>query len=1024
MRLAERAIARPVTTAMVFVSLVTLGTVASRLLPLEMFPDMDRPLVMVQVPYEGATPQEVEERITRPLEESLATMSGIERMRSWSSSNDSRIRLEFDWGQDIPRRVVEAREKVEQVRDELPDDVERVLVRTFSTADEPVLTLRISSQRNLANAYDLLDRHLRRPVQRLPGVASVELQGVEPNEVRIELDSERLEAHGIEMLALRERLQSANFSVSAGDLVQGQRRLLVRADGGIHSLRALRELPINDGGLRLRDVADVTLGPGERDYGRHLHRRYAVGLEVYKERGANLVAVAERVLAEIERIGDSPTMQGIELFFLQNQAEGVVSSLNQLLRAGALGALFAMIVLYFFLRNMATTLMVTLAVPVSLTVALGCMYFLDISLNVLSMMGLMLAVGMLVDNAVVVSESIYRERERRPEQPAAAAGEGARQVAMPVAAGTLTTIIVFLPNIFGAQNNVSVYLYHVAVAICISLVASLIIAQTVIPACAARLKRVRSSRDSGRWIDRLRPGYGRVLAWALSHRWLMSAAIAGVVLSAAIPIRFVPVEMFPETGDRRLFLHYNLHTHYPLERVEKAVDHIEDYLYGNQERFEIRAVYSFFNESGTAQSTILLTDADEASKTAQAVRDAIRADLPKLAIGKPGFERQSRIGGEGVSIALRGPDSERLVTLTRDVARTLEAVPGIADVRSQAGAAERQLAVHINRERSARLGLPPERVAQTLALGVRGSPLQELRTEGRELPVRMMLAESDRNDLGRLQALPLRSASGTRARVGALAEMTQRDVPVSIQRVDRRTRLGIEANLDDITLSEARERIEAVMNQVQLPPGYDWTLGRAFQRSDEALLDMAINILLAVALVYLVMAALFESLLYPASIVSSILFSIIGVYWFFLMTGTAFSLMAMIGILILIGVVVNNGIVLIDHINRLRRDGMAREAAIVQAGQDRLRPILMTVATTVLGLVPLCVSQAQIGGDGPPYFPMARAIVGGLVFSTAISLVLLPAIYVMLDDLRRWARRLAAATRDRGNAAVTQPISF
>jgi len=1023
MKLTHVAIRRPVTTVMFFVSLVVVGAIASRLLPLEQWPDVDVPFIFVQVPYPGSSPEEVERLIVRPLEEVLATMSGIQEMTSRSRSNEGNIFLEFEWGTDITIKSVTAREKIDGVREQLPDDIQRINIFKFSTADSPVLTLRVSSNRDLSDAYDLLDRNVKRPLERLDGVSRVQLYGVDPKEVRIDLLPDRITAHRVNLGELAETLRQANFSVSAGLITAADQRLHVKPIGEFQTIEEIRDLVINQRGLRLGDVAEIVYGTPKRTYGRHLDQSYAVGVDVYKERGANLVAVAERAYAEVDKMADNPLLDGITLFSLDDQAESVRASLRDLGYAGLIGAMLSIMVLYFFIRNLPTTLVVTLSVPISLMITLGFMYFLGISLNILSMMGLMLAVGMLVDNAVVVTENIFRERALHPGNPAKASAVAVDQVAMAVTAGTLTTIIVFVPNIFGEQNNITIFLSHVAVAIVISLLASLLIAQTMIPLLVSRLPSPKP-RDKKNLIDRLKDRYVRALGWMIQHKWAATAIMFASLFSVAIPMGVVDTDMFPpDDTDRRLFLRYNIEGEHPLGKVEEQVDRIENFLYGHQEEFDIVAVYSYF-DLGRAESTILLTDASDATKSVKEIKDLIREGVPKIAIGKPSFDQQRQGQGQGESdgsirIQLEGESSEQLVELSSDIVRILESIEGLVEVKSEATQGDQEIQVRVDRKRARQYGLDPSFVAQTVATAMRGVQLTQFRAADRETPMRLRFKDSENMTMEQLRNLSLQRDDGTQIPLAALADLEVARGPVQIQRTNRVTAVGITANVDDMTVEEAKEAIGNVMEQVQLPAGVTWSYGRNFQFEDETGRLMMQNTLLAVACIYLVMAAVFESVLIPLGIIFSIIFSIVGVFWFFMMTGTTFSLMASIGILILIGVVVNNGIVLIDHINQLRRGGMLRNQAILQGGRDRLRPILMTVGTTVLGLVPLAVGTTKLGGGGPAYFPMARAIIGGLIFSTVMSLLFLPTIYVMFDDAKRWAGgRLTFGRNGRQKAGV------
>jgi len=1008
MILTRTAINRPVTTVMVFIALGLIGMVATKLLPLEKYPDIQFPGIFIQVPYEGSTPEEVERLITRPIEEALATLSGVERMQSTSQQDNAQIFLQFGWAQDAATRGIEARAKVDAIRHELPSDVRRVLIFTGSLGDQPILNLRISSERDLSDAYELLDRVLNRRIERVDGVSRVELYGVNQREIRILLNADRVAAHGVDLNALRELLEKANFSVSAGRLTDGERRFSVRPIGEMSSVEDVRNLLVREN-LRLGDIADIELRSPERLNGRHLDRNYSIGLDVYKQPGANLVDVSQRVKREVERAAEHPQMRDIRVYALGDQADGVTSSLSDLLTSGAIGALFAFGVLYLFLRQVATTLIVVACVPFSILITLGVMYFLGISLNILSMMGLMLAVGMLVDNAVVVTESIFRQRQLDPDRPYVATLAGVREVALAVTAGTLTSIIVFVPILFGIKTNITVFLTHVAISIVVAMLASLIMAQTFVPMIASRIAPPPPS-GAGSWMNRLTSRYAGALDWTLHHRWWTALAVALIVASVAIPIKLVKFDTFPQEAGRQLLLAYNVKEKYPLPIMKRAVDLVEDYLFDNQEAFDLRSVYSYYEE-GRAQTVLLLHDRGDATVPTGEVIRRVMADLPEIVIGKPSFELNAQGGDEGFSLQVTGESTDVLSQLTPDIVRLLSTIEGLQDVRADIGSGDREVRVHVIRDRAIQLGLSPQDVAGAVSVALRGEQLRDFRGGDGEIAVRIAFREDDRQSVEQLANLPLQTPDGTRVSLGSVAEFQVATAHQEIRRINRATAVVINANLDGRSMDDVRPDVKALMDAYQLPPGYSWSFGRGFQQADQTQQVMAQNILLAIALIFLVMAALFESTVYPLSIITSIGFSIIGVFWFFLITGTTFSFMATIGIMILVGVVVNNGIVLVDHVNNLRREGMARDEALVQAGRDRLRPILMTVATTILGLLPLALSATKVGGDeigAPPYFPMARAIIGGLGFSTVTSLLLVPWTYALLDDVGRWGRKVRA----------------
>jgi len=1006
MRITEIAIKRPVTSIMLLVTLVLIGLIAGRKVPLEFFPDITFPGIMVQIPYNASTPEEIEQLITRPVEEVLATISGINQMNSTSGENNATIFMMMEMGTDATLKSIEVREKIDGIRHLLPADLERIMVRKFSASDDAILTLRLSSEDDLSRSYEMLERILKNPLERIEGVSRVDLYGVNKRQIRIELDAGRIAAYKVDLVQLSETLRRNNFSLTAGKIQDDGKRYTVRPVGEISSIEELKEIIIGPNNLRVRDIADVRYDVPELQLVRRLDQKPAIGLDIYKESGGNTVAIADQVIKDLEEIRKNPEMRGIQIYEMNSQAFGIKSSLNELLKAGMIGAGLSILVLLFFLRSVTTTLIVALAVPFSLTVTVGALYFLGLSLNILSMMGLMLAVGMLVDNAVVVTENIHRH-----QQMGGSLVEGTllavKEVGMAVIAGTLTTIIVFLPNIISQSDMTAVYLKHVAVTIVIALVCSLLISLTIIPLLTSRLRQKPPSTKRT-IIDTMAERYSRILRWLMTHRWASAGLVLLVIGSVAIPAQVVKVDMFPNTESRELRLFYNLNANYTMDKIGEAVELIEAYLYENKDDLDIKQVYTFY-QPGSASSTIMLVDEDDATISMDEIRERIREGMPKLSIGNPQFEFTSRTGMESMRVYLLGDSSEELVTLANEAARRFQSVPGLIDVRTEAEAGKEEVQILIDRERSNTIGLNSMQVANIVSGAMRGQNLRRIRGREGETDVILAFQDVDRQSLEDLEKITVATVNGEAISLGSIADFNIKKGPQQVSRTDRSTSLYVTANLDGITMQEARTRIEQVMNQINYPSGYAWSYGRSFSQGTETMNAMLINMLLALALIYLVMASLFESTLFPSSIITCILFAVIGVFWFFMLTGTTFDFMAMIGILILMGIVVNNGIVLIDHINHLRNSGMDRLEAIVQGGKDRMRPILMTAGTTVLGLIPLCIGTTQIGGDGPPYFPMARAIVGGLLFATLISMIILPTFYLWLDDLKNWTQRIVRA---------------
>lgn len=1028
MSVAEFSIRRPVTTIMCFVSLVVVGLIAAFRLPLEALPDISAPFLFVQLPYTGSTPDEVERNLVRPTEEALATMTGIKRMRSTATADGANIFIEFsDWDRDIAIAASDARERIDAIRADLPVDLRRYNVFKWSSSDQPVLKVRLAGAADLTGAYDMLDREFKRRLERIPGVAKVSVSGAPPNEVEIAIAPDRLSAHNLSLNALSERLGKLNFSLSAGQIDDNGQRLRVQPVGELRDLQELRDLVIDAKGLRLGDIADVRLKPTRMSYGRRLDGRPAVGLDVFKERSANLVEVSRAVLAEVEQIRKQPALSDVQIKVIDNQGKAVTASLAELAEAGAVGLLLSVTVLFFFLRHWPSTLMVTLAIPICFAITLGFMYFAGVTLNILTMMGLLLAVGMLVDNAVVVVESIYQERERMPDQPQRASIVGTRNVAIALSAGTLCHCIVFLPNLFGETNNISIFMSQIAITISVSLLASWLVAVSLIPMLSARMRTPALVHAPHGLIPRLQRRYARVLAWSLAHRgWSVSAIVLISALSV-IPMMQTKQDMFGGDGGEQVFIGYQWKGAYTREQMAEEVTRLERFIDARRAQYHVTQVYSWFSEE-EGSSTTLTVDLKQV-RDLPALMERIRKDLPRSAlvdfhVGNSNDGDGGNGGGQTVQVQLVGDSTEALRALADDVVPLLARRKELRDVRVDSGDRSTELAVRVDRERAAAFGFSAEQVASFVGLALRGASLREFRQGDNEVPVWVRFAGAEQTSPEDLDSFNVRTQDGRSVPLLSLVDVRPRAAATQIARTNRQTTLTITANLGaKVTAPEAKQAIEDTLKTVDFPVGYRYSFdGVEGQDDDRASRQMLFNLLIALVMIYVVMAAMFESLLFPVAIMSGVLFSVFGVFWLFWITGTSFGIMAFIGILVLMGVVVNNGIVMIEHINNLRRRGLGRTEALIEGSRERLRPIMMTMGTAILAMVPISLTTTQMFGDGPAYYPMARAIAGGLAFSTVVSLLFLPTIYAILDDLSNGAASLVRRARGQ-RAAAAHPAS-
>ncbi|MBL8263839.1 MAG: efflux RND transporter permease subunit [Xanthomonadaceae bacterium] len=1030
MSVAEFSIKRPVTTVMFFISLFVVGLIAAVRLPLEAFPAVTFPGIFLQLPYNGSTPEEVERTVLRPVEEAVSTMTGIKRMEGTARAEGASMFIMFsDWERDASIAASEARERIDAIRDQLPEDFQRYLVLKFSTSDEPVLKVRLASNRDMTREYDLIDREFKRRIERIAGVARVDVLGAPPNEVEIAIAPDRLTAHGVSLDQLNERLRSQNFSVSAGQIQDGDRRLRVQPIGEIVDLQQYRDIVIDNKGTRLADVADVQLKPARINYGRRLDGQPAVGLDIFKERSANLVEVAKNVLAEVNTISEDPALQGVQVLVVEDQGEAVTGSLLELAEAGLVGLLLSIIVLYFFLRHWPSTLMVSTAIPICFVMTLGFMYFAGVTLNVLTMMGLLLAVGMLVDNAVVVVESIYQERERMPGQPRLASLIGTKNVAIALSAGTVCHCIVFVPNLFGDRNMITIFMSQIAITISVSLLASWLVAVSLIPMLSARMKTPPLVQSDRGLIPSLQRRYAAFLRWTLEHRGLSILGIVLIVALSVIPATQMKTNMFggQEGGEANVFYQWN--GAYTKQQISDEVQKVENFLDANRKKFGITQIYSFYSEEGWAGTQIKF-DTKDADET-KALVDQLRNVLPKSARANIGIGDQGGGPGGGggsgikqnVQVQLVGDSTEQLKEIAEDVIPILARRKELLDVRVNTGDQNSEMAVRVDRERAASFGFSAQEVSQFVGLALRGAPLREFRKGDTEVPVWVRFAGAEDYGIKDISAFTVRAPDGRTVPLLAMVDVKIGAAASEIQRSNRQTTLTIQANLaDKVSMPDARKAMEDTLKEIPFPAGYSYTFdGGGFEDDAEAMQQMLFNLAIALVMIYVIMAAVFESLLFPAAIMSGVLFSVFGVFWLFWLTGTEFNIMAFIGILVLMGVVVNNGIVMIEHINNLRRRGRSRTDALVEGSRERLRPILMTMGTAILAMVPISLGGTQMAGDGPPYFPMARAIAGGLAFSTVVSLLFLPTIYAVLDDLRTNSLRIfkrASARRSSPAAAV------
>jgi HAE1 family hydrophobic/amphiphilic exporter-1 len=1038
--LPELAIRRHVTTLMILVSLVVLGGVALTRLPLAFLPEVEEPQLFVILPWDSASPEQVERMVVRPVEDALGSVKGLDSMWSRCGTDGGRVRLGFDWGTDLQMARVEVWEKIDRIRRDLPEDLGDIQVRNGwggRDADRPVLEGRLSSVRDLSESYDLLERKILRPLERVPGVASVELDGVEPKEVRVNLHVDALERHRIDVRDVATALRANNLDQSLGHIRDGDTRFDLRTVGSFRSVEEIRALPLRDDGLRLQDVADVVYAQPPLEYGRHLDGDFAVGITVAAEANANVVEVGRELKDRIAAMADDPELEGVSFLVWFSQSDEIVKTLKDLAFTGVFGAMLAAVVLFVFLRRVSTTIVSVMCIPFSLIVACGFIWAKGGTLNTLTLLGLIVGIGMLVDNAVVVIENIFRQQEKGlPQRKAALIG--AREVATAVTAATMTTVIVFLPMVFNKPSEINLYLKELGITVCVTLLASLFVSQTLIPMATSWFIRSKP-RPKGRallWLERHYstlvqaliggPGSGR--GGRILRR--AGALVLGGVLAASGWWALQNVDKNFDTDEAELFvqIRYDISEPVSLERKRELVELVEAELEPHREELMARSIYSFWSDRFSL-TRVYLEEGLATPENLALVRSKLRDLLPEVAgveievQENRQFWRQDR--GKRIAFQLVGQDSAVLARLAEQVQRELDAVPGLRDPFSSNEEGQEELHVIPDRDLASRYGVPPQQMSQVIGLTYRGQRLPRYRTPQGEREMRLTLDESQDESVDQLMVLPLWTADGEKVPLGSLADVEYVPAPERIQRDDRLTSLWVGAEYDEGTRGDYMPAVTRVLSGMEFPYGYSWQWGRWQQRQEEQANEILTNIALALLLVFALMAGLFESVRQAVGLMIALPFALSGGIWCLYLFGADLDIPAVVGFLLLIGVVVNNGIVMIEHVNGYRRKGMERDRAIVEGGRERLRPILMTAMTTLIGLVPIVVEKPAVGGVY--YHTMALVLMGGLAISTLLTTLLLPVMVVTVEDTLggagRTVVRLARSVLPRRRAATPDPTT-
>jgi HAE1 family hydrophobic/amphiphilic exporter-1 len=1016
MNLPRFSVQRPIFTTMVTLILVILGGVSLSRLRIDMLPAIEMPVLSVHTQYEGASPEVMERLVTRIIEEIVAIVPGVEEISSTSYEGRSDIRVSFAWGTRIDTAAIDVQSKIEDEINELPEEIVRPRVRKFDIASYPVVVLGVSSRLDPVELTELIENQIRYRFARIPGVAQVDVWGGFNREVRIELDPERLKAVGLPLDRVLQAIRDANLDLPAGRIEEGHYEVTLRAPAEFVDLDQIRNtvLEQRDGsGIRLGQIADVT------DTYEKLARLVRVngvrGLRVAirKQADANTVEVAQRVLAEIEAANRAYPQ--IQIMPVNNQGNYIERAISNVAQSVVYGGGLAVLVLLFFLRSVPSTLVISLSIPISIIATFALVFFGGFTLNLMTLGGLALGVGMMVDCAIVVLENIFRRRNENNEPPEMAAVQGAWEVGPAITASTITTLVIFLPLIF--VRGVSGILFkELAYVIIFALICSLLVSLSVVPMLASKLLSAgprpakypalalhRWSAAAGRAQERMEGTYLGWLRWALGHRRATLLITAGLLGLSLLLLPFIGTEFLPPSDEGEVRVTGEMEEGTLLELVDQQTRLMEQIV-----RPAIpEAVSSVVTVGSTGwragapagDMAISLTPAFRRERSneeiARVLRPLLEGKVPGMEIRVRAPQGQfilERILGadQGLNVEIRGYDLATLDLLAAAAAKAIRGVPGITDVEISLQAGIPQQEIRLDRDKVADLGLSVRDVTQLLQTAVAGAKAGEYRSGGNSYRILVQLKDAEKRSLEEILNLTLTTASGEKVALRNLVEAKAGRGPIRIDRKDQQRRVTIGVNLSGRDQGSAAAEIQARLDRLPRPAGYDLRVSGSFEEQQTAFDELVVSLVLALVLVYMVMACQYESLRDPLVVMFSVPLAVIGVLVTLFVTGTTLNLQSYIGCIMLGGIVVNNAILLVDQAGRLVAEGMRVREAVIEAGRRRLRPILMTTLTTLLGLLPLALGLGE-GADAQA--PLARAVVGGLTSSTLITLVLIPVIY-------------------------------
>ena len=1018
MKLADVSIERPVFATMMILALIVLGLFSYVKLNIDQFPDIDFPYVTATTVLPGAGPEQIESDVTKKIEDAVNTIGGIEHIQSVSQEGVSFVIIQFKLEVEGKQAAQEVREKIAAIRADLPTDTKDPVIQRLDPASQPIFTLTVSGDRSEKEITTYTKDVIKKRLENVPGVGRVDLIGGAEREIQIDVDAARLQGYNLSIQDVIQGVSSANVEVPAGNLIQGQRQILLRTMGKYTNVDDFNRVVVASPGGRvvhLSDVATVSDGVKEQVSLTRVNGRRAVGLSILRQAGSNTVRVADALNRQIERM-HRELPSDVHITIARDNSTFIRDSINDVLFDIAYGGLLAVIVVYLFLANIRSTLISAIALPTSIIASFIIMFALNFTLNMMSLLALSLAVGLLIDDAIVVIENIYRHMQQG-ETPMEAAKSATSEIGLAVMATTFTIIAVFVPVAF-MPGIVGRFFYQFGITISVSVLVSLFVAFTLTPMLSSRwlTKEDEELTKDGNllrkvlyWFNHffeiLSKKYQTAIAWALGHRKTTIFGALAVFLLSFFLMRFLGTSFFPSSDQSEFSIGINASPGSSLEQTSSICSTIEDVLRKRPEVTTILTTIGPGNDPVT-KGTILVKLVPKQNRPmgVERIMDEVRAQLSNIPGANLSVSSQQGVGGSNkpVIMTVRGPDMAVLEKLAEQVEHIVRRTRGAADVENSLETSKPEFRIRIDREKASDLGVNVGLIATTARSMVDGYVATKYQEGEEQYDVRVRLLRRDRTSLEDIRNLTVKSTKdvGNNQKlivpISAVAEIGPGSGPSKINRFDRQREIRIDANLTDRLLGDVLGDIQKETRTLAVPAGYSVGITGQGEMQAESFGNIFLSLGLAIVFVYIVLAAQFESFTYPFAIMLSLPMSLIGAVFALIVFRSAISVMSLIGIIMLMGLVTKNGILLVDYANVLRDRGLARTDALVKAGATRLRPILMTTFAMIFGMTPVAFSF----GEGSEFrSPMGQAVIGGLITSTLLTLFVVPVVYSFLDDL-------------------------